>query len=203
MRPSTRGAMRPGSGYGRRRRTTASSRLKIAVLAPIPRPRASTAINAKPGLCRKRRRPYLRSWSIRSASRLEGMLLHLPRFQAQIHRRPPRRLVHPVLVVDAVQEPEPEVDGVERAAAGLIETAAVGHVGEAAAEDARFEERLAQPVEQVVDEREGVVGERALLLDLEARRERRLPQLLGRIEPDVERPDAGQRSAADVGAEEG
>ena len=48
-----------------------------------------------------------------------------------------------------------------------------------------------------------MVGEGALLLDLESRRERRLPQLLRRVEADVEGPDPGERAAADVGAEEG
>src|SRR5215218_10828436 len=89
-----------------------------------------------------------------------------PRLQTQIDRRLPRRLVHPVLPVDPAQQLQAQGDGVERAAAVAVEAAAVRRVGEAAAEEPGFEERLAQAVEQVVDKREGVVGLRALLLDL-------------------------------------
>src|SRR6185312_14028028 len=87
-------------------------------------------------------------------------------------------------------------------AAVAVEAAAVGHVGETATEEPGFEERLAQAVEEVVDEREAVMSKGALLLDLEPGRQRRVAQLLRLVEADVEGPDPGQRAAADVGAEE-
>src|SRR5215210_1645340 len=90
----------------------------------------------------------------------------LPRLQTQIDRRAPRRLVHRVLPVDPAQQLQAQGDGVERAAAAAVEAAAVRRVGEATSEEPGFEERLAHSVKQVVDEREGVVGLRALLLDL-------------------------------------
>src|SRR5690349_3630335 len=65
-----------GSCTGSERYITASIIVKIAVLAPIPSARVSTATAAKPGLLVNIRRPYRRSW--KSA------------FMAQCHHR-----VHP------------------------------------------------------------------------------------------------------------
>ena len=55
-------AMRSASWYGRSRRTTARSTLKMAAFAPTPRASVNTATAVKPGLLMSERRPYWRSW---------------------------------------------------------------------------------------------------------------------------------------------
>ena len=51
-------AILSGAGYGGGVRRTLSIRLKIAVLAPIPKPRIRTAVIVKPGDLSRSRRLY-------------------------------------------------------------------------------------------------------------------------------------------------
>ncbi|PYV23388.1 MAG: hypothetical protein DMG24_14080 [Acidobacteria bacterium] len=53
-----------GRATGSERSSTASSTVKIAMFAPIPRASVSTATAVKPGFFASTRRPYLKSCSI-------------------------------------------------------------------------------------------------------------------------------------------
>src|ERR1700736_2006507 len=66
-----------GSCTGSWRSITALISVKIAVLAPMPSARQPTATAVKPGVRRRVRRAYLRSWRKDSATRSMGRLVQV------------------------------------------------------------------------------------------------------------------------------
>ena len=70
---SNSAAMRSGSRNGSGRSSRASTTLKIAVFAPRPSARTTTAVMANPGVLRNWRREYRKSWaSVESIAVGEG-----------------------------------------------------------------------------------------------------------------------------------
>src|SRR5690606_5806914 len=109
----------------------------------------------------------------------------LARFQRKVDRAATGRLVQLVRAVEEVEDSDAQIDRVEQAPVVAVEGGPVCRVGQLARHQARFEQRLAQPVDQIVNEREAVVCERALDLNLKARLLDRRAKLLARVKPRV------------------
>ena len=92
----------------------------------------------------------------------------------------PTRLVHHVAPVEELEQPQSDVDRVPGAAAPAHDAVSIGRRGHAVGKHPGFEQLLAQAVDQIVDEREAVVGEGALLDDVEPHRLNYPAQLVAR-----------------------
>src|SRR5437016_13731809 len=77
--------MRPESAYGKGRRTTALTIVKIAVFAAMPMASAATAVMVKLGLCRSTRIECLTSFR-------KDSIVRPPRFECNERRSEERRV---------------------------------------------------------------------------------------------------------------
>ena len=119
-------------------------------------------------------------------------------FCSQIDRRPPDWFIDRVVAVEEIQHLDTEIYRIQQTAVVFVESRAVGGIRHLLRQRARFEQRLAEAIDQIMNEREAVVRKGALFFEDEARPQHRVAQLIAPVQSDVIRPDSGERARAEL-----